>query len=94
MSFPGKMATYKTSIYNKIDAAWLIIHIYRGPSRRLALRAAHLAVAAAAARTIAAAQAVINTTGTIEEWRRAYWAELGARAAATAINRGFGQFRG
>jgi hypothetical protein len=90
MSVPGKMATYEASIYHKIDAAWLIIHIYRntyrGPSRRLALHAA--------ARTITAAETVFNRIGTIEEWRQAYWAELGARAAATAISRGFGHFRG
>ncbi|KAK3934376.1 hypothetical protein QBC46DRAFT_413954 [Diplogelasinospora grovesii] len=43
--------------------------------------------------TIAATEAVLNGTGTIEEWRRAFWAELGAHAATRAIDRGFGQFR-
>ncbi|KAJ6104341.1 hypothetical protein N7523_010661 [Penicillium sp. IBT 18751x] len=67
---------------------------YRGPSRRLARRAADDAVKIAAARLIAAAEALLNGTGTIREWRQAYLAELGARTAAEAIRRGFGHFRG
>ncbi|RYP06944.1 hypothetical protein DL765_009310 [Monosporascus sp. GIB2] len=63
-------------------------------SRRLAARAARRALDLAAARTIAASEAVLNGDATIQEWRRAFWAELAAAAALAAIERGFGHFRG
>lgn len=87
-----ELSTCEASVYHKIDAAWLIIHVYRdlyrGPSRRLAQLAADQAA------DHAAAAAVLNGTGTIQQWRQAYWAELAARTAAAAIRGGFGQFRG
>jgi hypothetical protein len=90
--------TCEAFVYHKTDAASLNIHIcrdlYRGPSRRLAQLHADAAARIAAARLVEAAQAVFNGTGTIQEWRQAYWAELAARTAATAIRRGFGHFRG
>jgi hypothetical protein len=67
---------------------------HRTLSRRIATRNARIAVNVAAARLIAAAQALHNGTGTIDEWRRAFWAELAARAAVRALERGFGEFRG
>lgn len=80
------LSTSAASIYHKIDAAWLIIHFYRdnnvykGPSRRLAILAAAEDIA------------VQNGTGTVLEWRRAYWNELGARAASLALKLGFGLY--
>jgi hypothetical protein len=76
--YHGQLHECELSTSDKIDIFWLIIHIYRdlyrGPSRRLAIYAADEAVNIAAARTI---------TGTIGEWRQAYWAELGARTAVS-----------
>jgi hypothetical protein len=96
--YHGQLHECELSTSDKIDTFWLTIHIYRdlyrGPSRRLAIHAAEGAVNIAAARTITAASAVLNGTGTIGAWRQAYWAELGARAAARAIRCGFGNFRG
>ncbi|PVH74317.1 hypothetical protein DL98DRAFT_658891 [Cadophora sp. DSE1049] len=59
--------------------------IYRSSSRRLALQVAHRTLAIAQAATLAASEAVFQGNVTIEEWRRAYWAEVAAAAAAAAI---------
>lgn len=64
-----ELSTCEASVYHKIDAPWLIIHVYRdlyrGPSHHLAQHAADRAARIAAARLIAAASAVLNGTGTI-----------------------------
>ena len=72
-------------------ARWLF---NRHPSRRIARSNANLAHNLPQARTIAVAQAVLGGTATIEEWRRACWAELAAAVVAAAITGGFGDFRG
>ncbi|RHZ54619.1 uncharacterized protein CDV56_105879 [Aspergillus thermomutatus] len=73
----GKCISETDEYSRSAQSGWQADYSLWGPSLSLALHAAEEAVNVAAARTIAASQAVLSHTGTIEEWRRAYWAELG-----------------
>ncbi|THV45239.1 hypothetical protein BGAL_0512g00030 [Botrytis galanthina] len=62
----------------------------RSFSHRIATRQALVYLRYAQAKTIAIAEAVLRGQFPINEWRQAYWLELGAETACIALHRGFG----
>ncbi|OBS25891.1 hypothetical protein FPOA_06425 [Fusarium poae] len=76
------------------DAPAVIVPIAPGPSRRLAIIDARLAVDLAAHCTLAAAENFLAGRIHFYQYRAFLWQEIAARAALAALEAGLGDFRG